>query len=496
MRIRSFPLALLLASTALAGCALQAPPRPDEIRAQSLPNVSVPGTWTAQGGTPGAVGDHWLASFGDAQLDLLVKEALAFNTDLRIAAARVEQAAGYAKLAGSTIYPAVNMLAHGGGKGGGDGSGVSGVWFMANWELDLWGRARAERAAGEQQFESTLADAEYSRQSIAAMVAKSWMLAIEARLQLAIAGDVVRASEHALSLAGDRQRVGRGDEYDVAVAQTNLETSRDAAQRLAFGQEQALRALEALVGRYPAAAVEVAAALPALPGPAPVGLPSELLERRPDIVAAERRVDAAFFRVAEAKAARLPKIALTAGVSSISSTLFVLENHDNPVWSLGGNLVAPIFNGYALQAQVDIRTAEQKLAIAEYGRIAQRAFGEVESALSAASAADAREAILARAAASDARALDLAQVRYKVGSGDLRAVLQQSVALYGARTALLQVQTDRLVQRVNLYLALGGSFEPVTPTAAIEPESPAADGIASAGVPASTISTTSATSTR
>ena len=479
----------LLAAVALAGCALESPPKPDEIRAQSLPNLNVPGTWTAPGGTPGAVGDQWLAIFGDAQLDLLVKEALAYNTDLRIAAARVEQAAGYAKLAGSTIYPAVNLLAHGGGKGGGDGSGVTGVWLLANWELDLWGRVRAQREAGAQHYESALADAEYARQSIAAMVAKSWMLAIEARLQLAIAGDIVRASEHALSLAHDRQRVGPGDEYDVAVAQSNLETSRDAAQRLVFAQQQALRALETLVGRYPAAAVDVATALPPLPGPVPVGLPSELLERRPDVIAAERRVDAAFYNVAEAKAARLPKIALTAGVSAISSSLFVLENHDNPVWSLGGNIVAPIFNGYSLQAQVDIRTAEQKLAIADYGRIAQRAFGEVEAALSAASAADARAAILARAAASDARALQLAEVRYKVGSGDLRAVLQQSVALYGARTALLQVQADRLVQRVNLYLALGGGFEPATPTAATEPESPAADGIASAGIPASTTST-------
>ncbi|HMA32262.1 MAG TPA: TolC family protein [Casimicrobiaceae bacterium] len=483
MRLRSFSLALLLASTALAGCALQAPPRPDEVRAQSLPNLAVPPQWAVAVQAAGAVGDHWLALFDDAQLDRLVREALAYNTDLRVAAARIEQAAGYAKLAGSTIYPVVNLLAHGGGKGGGDGSGVTGVWLMANWELDLWGRVRAQREAGTQQYESALADAEYARQSIAAMVAKSWMLAIEARLQLAIAEDIVRASEHALSLAHDRERVGSGDGYDVALAEANLETSRDAVRKLAFGQEQALRALETLVGRYPAAAVEVATALPALPGPVPVGLPSELLERRPDVIAAERRVDAAFYNVAEAKAARLPKIALTAGVSAISSSLFVLENHDNPVWSLGGNILAPIFNGYSLQAQVDIRTAEQKLAIADYGRIAQRAFGEVESALSAASAADAREAILARAAASEARALQLAEVRYKVGSGDLRAVLQQSVALYGARTALLQVQTDRRVQRVNLYLALGGGFEAATPTAAVEHQGPAVAGIASAGTP-------------
>ncbi|HVO87761.1 MAG TPA: TolC family protein, partial [Casimicrobiaceae bacterium] len=129
------------------------------------------------------------------------------------------------------------------------------------------------------------------------------------------------------------------------------------------------------------------------------------------------------------------------------------------------NLTAPIFNGYALEAQVDIRTAEQNLAIAQYGTVAARAFNEVESALSAGFAADEREVILARSVASNARTLELAQVRYRVGSGDLRAVLQQSVALYGARTSLLRVQSDKRIQRVNLYLALGGSFETMQPGA-------------------------------
>jgi NodT family efflux transporter outer membrane factor (OMF) lipoprotein len=464
MRARSTT-ALLVAALTAAACALQSPPKPDEIRAQSIPNVKPPAAWTASQVQPGTVRDNWLAGFGDAQLDALVREALDYNTDLRIAAARVEQAAGYAKLAGASIYPAVNVLARGGGKLGGDNSGLSGIGITANWELDIWGRARAERQAGLEQYQAATLDAEYARQSIAAMVAKSYLLAIEARLQRAIADDIVRSSEQSVGLAGDRQRVGVGDEYDVTLAQANLETARDAARQLALGFEQARRALETLVGRYPAAQVEVPVALPAVPGPVPLGLPSELLERRPDVISAERRIAAAFYKVDEAKAARLPKIALTAGATSISSDLFVLQNHSNPVVSLGANLLAPIFNGYALEAQVDIRTAEQKLAIANYGSVAARAFGEVEAALSGAFAADEREPILARAVASNARTLDLAQVRLRVGSGDLRAVLQQNVALFGARTALLHVQTDRLVQRVNLHLALGGGFDTRAPSA-------------------------------
>jgi len=462
-RRRTRPLGACAAAVAVAlslgGCALKPPPKGDEIRAQALPNLKAPAAWTGGPAPPGAVGDRWLATFNDPALDALVAEALAYNTDLMLAASRVEQAAGYAKLAGASIYPAVNLLARGGGKMGGDGSGLSGVGVFANWELDLWGRARSAGEAGSQQYQSAVLDAEYARQSIAALTCKSWLLAIEARMQLAIARDVVKASEKTLELARDRARVGNGSEYEVALAQANLDTFRDAARQLTLAQTQAVRALEVLAGRYPAAALDVPAALPGKPVAVPVGLPSDLLERRPDIVAAERRVAAAFNRVEEAKAARLPKIGLTVSATTISSSLFVLKDHSDIVGSAGASFLAPLFSGYALEANVDIRTAEQKQAIAEYGRTAAKAFADVESALSAEFAADEREAILASAAANNARALELAEVRYRVGSGDLRAVLQQNVALYAARTALIRVQTERLVQRVNLYVALGGSFE-------------------------------------
>ena len=219
----------------------------------------------------------------------------------------------------------------------------------------------------------------------------------------------------------------------MRLAQANLQTFRDAVQNLDLAYQQALRALETLAGRYPAAAVAVRPELAPAPAPVPVGMPSELLERRPDVVAAERRVAAAFYRIEEAKAARLPRISLTAAVTSISSELFVLKERDNPVWSAGASLIAPLFLGGQLQAQVEIRTAEQKQAVAEYGRIGARAFGEVENALSAGFALDAREAILREAVAENERALELANIRYRVGSGDLRAVLQQSLALYAAQ---------------------------------------------------------------
>jgi multidrug efflux system outer membrane protein len=230
---------------------------------------------------------------------------------------------------------------------------------------------------------------------------------------------------------------------------------------------QALRALEALLGRYPAADVEVATQLVKPVGPVPAGLPSELLERRPDVVAAERRVAAAFFGVKEAQAARLPTIKLTASVTSLTSDMVVLQDLDQPVWSLGGSLLQPVFHGGALQTQVRIRTAEQKQAIAEYGRIGARAFAEVEDALSAEAGSARRANVLARAVAENQTALEFAQQRFKVGSGDMRAVSQQQLALLGTNSALIRMQSERLVQRVNLYLALGGGFDAAATSAPV-----------------------------
>ncbi|HTN43209.1 MAG TPA: TolC family protein [Nitrospiria bacterium] len=444
---------------ALWGCALNPPPSADEIRSQTLAHAELPPKWKAPGAAEGAVVDGWLATFNDASLRALVEEALVHNADLRVAATRVEQAGGYLKVAGASLYPAVTALGRAGGKLSGDNSGLTGILVSASWEIDLWGRVRYGRAAATQQYASALSDFEYGRQSLAAMVAKSWFLATEAKQQKETAAQIVTSAEQLLNIARQRLRVGAGNELDVAVAQANLDGYRDTLRQLELAYEQSLRALELLLGRYPAAAMEASGKLDLMPPPVPAGLPSELLERRPDVVAAERRVAAAFDRVGEAKAAMLPKISLTAGVSSVSSDLFVLKDHNNPVWSAGANLLAPIYQGGALRAQVEIRTSEQKQALAEYAQAGLRAFGEVENALATEFTLKDRQTILMNAVTDNERALELANVQYRVGSVDLRSVSQQQLALFAARSALIRVQSEARVQRVNLYLALGGSFK-------------------------------------
>src|SRR5262245_45049764 len=163
MRESAWLPAAVLVAFAVAGCALKSPPERDEAVRQALPNFKLPDKW-AQPAAAGAVGDAWLGAFHDASLDALVREALANNPDLQVAAARVEQAAAYVKSAGATLYPQVNLLARGGGALSGDSSGLEGVGVFANWELDLWGRVRAGRESASRQYASTALDAEYARQ--------------------------------------------------------------------------------------------------------------------------------------------------------------------------------------------------------------------------------------------------------------------------------------------------------------------------------------------
>lgn len=457
MRRHGLTLGITVAAL-LNACALKDAPERSAVLHEALPGLVTPDGWRARGAAAGAVENRWLAGFADPRLDALVVEALANNPDLRVAAARVEQAAAYVESAAAGLLPKVYAIGNISGKDSSSGTTDFGGVF-ASWEIDLWGRVRAGREAAREQLLSAQLSEQYARQSLAAMVARAWFLAIEARLQENVARDMVTAAGKLVDLTVERQRIGIGSDYDVSVAEASLATYRDAGEQLNLAFRQSVQAIETLIGRYPGAELEVAIALPELPGPVPAGLPSALLERRPDVIAAERRIAAAFYRVEETKAARLPTLKLTSSLSSLSSDLVMLQERDDPVWGWGGRATVPLYLGGELEAQVKVRTAEQKEAVAAYGRAGANAFLEVEKALSAGFALDTRRPLLMQAVAENARALELAQTRYRIGVDDLRAVEQQQLQLYSARSTLLRVQSEQLVQRVNLHLALGGNFE-------------------------------------
>jgi NodT family efflux transporter outer membrane factor (OMF) lipoprotein len=450
----------LLGAALLAGCATKSPPTTAELQKQALTNVALPTAWKAGGDTSG-VADNWLATFNDAQLNAFVAEAMTNNPDLRVSATRVELAAQQVELAKAALRPAVNIFGTGGiNMGGGDiSSALQGIMLGVSWEPDLWGRLRYGRNAAQASHASVQADFEFARQSLAATIAKSWFTASETRLQLQIADDMVKSAQALVSIADKRQQVGPGSEQDVALARASLGSYQDTARQVRLAHDQTVRALELLLGRYPATELQARRSLVPLPGDVPTGLPLEMLERRPDMVAAERRVAAAFNRVGEAKAARLPRIVLNASVGAVQSDILQLkEDFNNPTGGAGATLIAPLYKGGELKTQVEIRTLEQKEAVAQYARLALRALGDVENALAAGQTLAERERVLSRVLNDNERALVLAQTSYRVGRADLRAVQQQQLSVYAARLGLLRVQSEQLSQRVNLHLVLGGGW--------------------------------------
>ncbi len=454
-----------LASLVLGACAVSPPPSREAIQRDALGAMPLDRAWKAASrSSQELVQDNWLRSFNDPALDALVQEALANNPDLRVAAARVEQAGQYLIMAQSALRPNIGIFGTGGtktGSGGDATSALQAIVLAVSWELDLWGRLRYARNASQEDYASARADLEFARQSLAASTAKAWFAATELTLQAEIAAAMAQSANQLYALAQNREKVGVGLDSETAVARANARDAESTREQVQLARDQALRALELIVGRYPAAEVAARAELLALPGSVAAGIPLQMLERRPDVVAAERRVAAAFNRVGEAKAARLPQLSLSLNGGAYASEILELkEDYDNPSGGLGARLLAPIYQGGALTAKVQIRTLEQKAAVADYARIALRAIGEVENALAASHSLAAQAVLLNESVAAQTRALELTETRFRIGRADRRAVEQQRLNLYSARIALLNVRSDELVERVNLHLALGGSFEP------------------------------------
>ena len=449
---------LLLAGTlALSACVLRDPPDHATLTEGALGEPGKPPpAWVERGGESGAILADWLPTFHEPALEALVQEALVQNADLRAAVARVEQAQSALDIAAGALWPTVSLLGKAGGKSGSES--IRGGLIAASWELDLWGRLRYAKRAARNDYASMQADYVYARQSLAATVAKAWFTAAEASEQLKIAHEILASSEKLVDLATLNMKVGSGTELEVALADANVQTYKDSVRQLDLARAQALRALEILAGRYPAAALQASEALPVLPPAVPVGVPSELLERRPDVVAAERRVAAAFDRVGEAKAARLPTISLGLGVSWINSDLFILKDSDNPRVGGSASGALPLVTGGRLAANVELRNAEQREAVARYASIGLKAFSEVEAALANETALGDRQVLNERLVQDNARVRKLSETRYRVGSGDFRDVLNDDLRLAASRTQLVTIRAQRLAQRVNLHLALGGGY--------------------------------------
>lgn len=425
------------------------------------------------GGTRWASERAWWTSFGDETLDSLITEALDRNYSIRAASARMDAAAAAARLAGAQALPNLgagfsasrrkqNLI---GIPIPGAGDVIStrttsyGVSLDLGWEVDLWGRVRSAKSAALADLEASAADRAGIRLSIAAQTAKASFALVESRQQVELAGKTVESYRLSSGQVRDRYEQGVRTSLDLRLALSNLYSAEALLEARLEQYDRTKRQLEILLGRYPAGTLEDLSGLPTVTGDVPAGLPSELLIRRPDLFAAERRYAAAEKGVSEARRAFFPSISLTGSAGTLTRELEDVVKGDFSVWSIAAGITQPLFQGGRLRANLALSHALADQALADYAQTLLAGFAEVESALFAEqSLARSEKAITAAAAESEA-ARTLAETQYSSGIVDYITVLETQRRELASQSELISVKRRRLDARVNLHLALGGGFE-------------------------------------
>jgi NodT family efflux transporter outer membrane factor (OMF) lipoprotein len=457
----------LLASTIMfSGCSSIGPATESETVSSSAASLPpVPASWTAVQERLGEVQVGWIEEFNDPLLTELVGEALRNNRNLRAAAANVRRSWALAKQAGSPLLPSIDSTGSVQRRQPFENSGNStfSLGVQASYEVDIWNRIEAGQQSAVESARSAEANYLFSQYSIASAVAQNYFLVVETEGQIDVAQGIVDALLEIRRIVRLRYRYGFASAYEVSLAESDLASALNSLETAKNGKLQALRALEQLIGRYPGAKLTTPRVLARNPELPAAGLPSELLQRRPDIIAAERGVAAAINSRKVSEAARLPRITLSSSLGGASSQLENILDPANIAWTLASNILAPIFDGGARDAQVEISEADVDAAVAIYADTAINAFTEVESALDSGVSLRKRRIALEKQVEETGNALRLSILQYKEGENDLIDVLSVQQRVFSAQSSLLALKRAQLNQYLEISLALGGDWKITTP---------------------------------
>ncbi len=437
-------------------------------------DITLPQNWTARELPDSQLDVMWWEDFGDGGLAAAVNVALSRNYDLRAAAARLEQAAADARAAEGDLQPTVQGTFDGGrrkqnfvgfpipGSQGRVLSTVStnyGVSLDVSWEIDLWGRLRNTARAALADLQASAADLRGAQLSIAGQTTKAWFAVAEAQQQIDLSLKTVRSFRSVAEQVQDRFEAGIRPALDLRLALLNLSNAEAQLQQRRQQLDGATRQLEVLLGQYADGVFDTPARLPQITPSVPAGMPADLVARRPDLVAAERELTAFLVRTDVARADLLPRLSITGATGTATDGLRSLIDGNFGVWSLLGNIVAPLWQGGRLRAQIDRAEARGAEALASYANAALTAYSEVETALAAEEFFVERELHLAESTLQARAAERLAEERYRAGLETYITVLDSQRSAVSAEAELIAARRIRLENRVDLYLALGGGFE-------------------------------------
>ena len=474
-----FPARLALSLAVLAllgGCASQ--------QAYERPAMDIPPTYKesstaaqdlwqpAQPGGDQALPTAWWSLYGDATLDALQQQAAAGNQNIAQSVARLRSAQAAVASSSASLLPSLGASAssarsRSGGTVQSDGSSVSRIGtshslgLNASWELDLWGRISGTVDAARASAQASADDLAAMRLSVQATVAQTYFSLRAAEAQAWLLRETLDAYDRSWELTRNRQAAGVASLADVAQAEAQYKNTQVQLLESETSRTQLEHALAALVGQAPAAfSLPATAELPA-PPPVPAQLPSQLLERRPDIAAAERRVAAANAQIGVARAAFFPALTLSGSAGYRGSELSSLLSAPNLFWSLGPALAVSLFDGGARTAAVESARASNDLAAASYRQTVLTALQEVEDNLTAATALAQEQRLQTEALAAAQRALDVVNNQYRAGTVGFLNVITAQASVLSSQRSLIDVKNRRLVAVNTLLKNVAGNWEPL-----------------------------------
>jgi len=448
----------------LSGCASlnavsKIKPKPTIVAAAEVTPIAPKWAETAPEDLPTT---DWVGSFSDGTLSTLVNEALEANTNVRAAAARVDAALARARILRADKLPSVNA-------NGRVTRTESSLPFQtptnisagvsATWEADLWGRIKDGVESSELSAAASAADYAGARLSIAGQVAQTWFDLTEARLLTELSERDVATQERALRLTERRFEGGITGSSDVRLARSSVANS----QALQASRRQVLsataRRLETLLRRYPAEEIQAAEDLPNLPTLSGAATPGYVLRKRPDLLAAERRLQSQGLQIDVARKNLLPRLDLTANGNLSATSVTDFFDIDALAMQLIANLSAPIFQGGRIKADIKQQEALLREQLETYAGTALNAYLEVENALDAEQRLQEREAALRISLNEAQQAEDRLELRYTEGLATILQLLDAQSRRLSAEGQLISARKERLANRVRMHLALGGGLE-------------------------------------
>ncbi len=417
--------------------------------------------------TPAARDVPWRDYFTDARLRSVIDLALANNRDLRVATLNVERVAAFYRIQRSELFPTIGVQATGeryripeslgeNGKASTKSSYTVGLG-MASWELDLFGRIRSLNARSLEQYLATEEARRGAQTSLVAAVASTWLSLAASEENLRISQATLEAQRASHDLIRQSRDAGIGSDLELSQAQSQVEAARAAVASFTGAVGVARNALDLLVGApVPADLLPERLAAVTDPKGLKAGLPSDVLLRRPDILAAEHLLRGANANIGAARAAFFPRISLTAGFGSSSPDLDGLFKSGTNAWSFAGQIVSPLFASGSLIANLKVSKLDRQIAVAQYEKAIQAAFAEVNDGLTL------RTTLVEQRDAQDAlvKSLEdfsrLSDARYKAGLDGYLGVLVAQQALLNAQRAAVGARLAEQANLVTLYKVLGG----------------------------------------